>query len=260
MALTKIYAGTTTEKNTQGINTSITYAGTKAECETWMNGHAVNSTDEYGKLVSATISQSAGSIYLLTAKYLNANGASGTSSPVTPPDYAFGEKSASMDGTMMSTPLEQHPDYKMCWNHYLSARDDASSSPQWWANVTTPILGANAEYYKWLSSPGELPVGFDQDGHYWSIIKNPTMPGVTSYDVCCYTQTESARYRTYALACAAVAAKLNKIGAPTISPGFSGGSWKCDRATVSWTGDYWLATLTYTYSAAGWNSTLYQSV
>lgn len=260
MALNQLHNGVTTEKTTQGIAKSISYVGTKSECETWFASHPINESTADGKLVSVNIDQYSGTLYRLTVKYLNANGDSGSSTPTTPPDYSYGTYSAQLNGSMLSTPLEQHPDYKMCWNYFLAARDDASSNPQWWANVTTPILGANAEYYKWLSSPSELPVGFDSDGHYWSIIKYPTMPGVQNYDVAAYTQTESARFRSYALAAAAVAGKLNKVFThPTIDPGFTGGSWKCDGASVSWTGDYWLATLTYTYSKDGWNTTLYNT-
>lgn len=257
----KQLGGISKEKTTQGLALSISYVGTKAECERWQSEHAINSTDANGKLTSVSVDQYGGAIYRVTAKYINVNGDSGIGYATTPPDYSYGTYSAQLDGSMLSTPLEQHPDYRVCWNYYLAARDDTNwSIPQWWGNVTTPILAsANAEKYKWISSPGELPPN-DSLGHYWAILKNPLFPGITSYDVAAYTQTESARFRSYAAAAASVAAKLNVVYThPPTDPGFSGGSWKCDRATISWTGDYWLATLTYTYSALGWNTTLYNT-
>ena len=54
-----------------------------------------------------------------------------------------------------------------------------------------------------------------------------------------------------------VAGKLNQIGRPEEDFGMtpSGYNWKCDNATVSWNGKYWLATLTWTRSGnnKGWD-------
>ena len=89
------------------------------------------------------------------------------------------------------------------------------------------------------------------------------MPGVTSYDVACYTQQEKARYRNYADACAAVKNRANKTftSAQIVNNGFTGGNWKGDGASIAWDGEYWIATFTYTFSAnaSGWNSTLYEA-
>lgn len=263
----KQLGGISKEKTTQGLALSISYVGTKAECERWQSEHAINSTDANGKLTSVSVDQYGGAIYRVTAKYINVNGDSGIGYATTPPDYTYGKYSAQLDGGMLSTPLEQHKDangnadYKTCWNYYLAARDDTAwAIPAWATTATDTVLtGADAETYRWISSPSEKPQN-DSLGHYWAIIQNPTMPGITSFDVATYTQTESARFRSYAAAAASVAAKLNVVYThPPTDPGFTGGSWKCDRATISWTGDYWLATLTYTYSAAGWNTTLYNT-
>lgn len=261
MALTEVYQGRSSEKNTQGITTTISYVGTKAECDDWVATHSINvTTDANGKLVSATVDQYGGSIYRLTTKYLNANGDSGIGYATTPPDYTYGKYSASLDGSMLSTPLEQHPSYLQNWNHYLIARYHVSAAPPttpaWWstAGVADVIPSADQDTFRWSDSPS-LPT--EQD-YVWTVLENPTLPGITSYDVAQYTQTESARFRSYADACASVKAKLNTVvSTPSVDPGFVGGNWKVDRATIAWTGDYWLATLTYTYSADGWNSTLY---
>ena len=88
-----------------------------------------------------------------------------------------------------------------------------------------------------------------------------TKAGIDSFDTAVYTVTESARFRTASAAGAMVAAKLNKIGAPSQTFGNSNGNWKCDDAEVSWSGKYWIAKLTWIRSAddSGWDSELYGS-
>lgn len=277
MPLTELYEGCTTERDVNGISTTVVYTGTKTECQNWANEQTIGATyPALGKLSSITISQAGGSIYNVSAKYENANGTSGSTSPVTPPDYSFGIYSASLDCTMMSTPLEIHKnaagqyDYLCNWNQYLIGKyakgGTAPSVPAWWSTlgadsttgVISPIPQADQQTYQWADY-GTLPI---EDGYEFVVLKTPTMAGYQSYDRCLFTQTESARFRTYALAVASVANYVNKVGTPINNPGspFVNGRWKCDRATVTWTGDYWLATLTWTYSPDGWNSTLYTPV
>jgi hypothetical protein len=265
VALVELYNGRTVDRDTNGISTTITYSGTKAECDTWAAAQTVGATyPGLGKLSNTSVSQLEGAIYSVSARYQNANGDSGASgSEVVPPDYSFGEYSASMNCSMLSTPLEQHPNYRTCWNYFLAARDDASTNPQWWPNITTPVItGANAELYRFLSSPSELPIGKDDSGHSWAIVKNPVLPGVQSYDRALYTQTESARFRKRTDAVSSIAQYANKIGTPINDPGspFVSGKWKCDNASVTWNNEYWLATLTWTYSPDGWSSLLYDAV
>lgn len=265
MALANLYNGTTTERDENGITTTYTQTGTKSECETWASNQTIGATYAgLGKLATVTVSQLGGDIYTVAARYQNANGTSGSSGDeVVPPDYTFGEYSATMNCSMLSTPLEQHPNYRTCWNYFLAARDDASTNPQWWPNITTPVItGTNAELYRFLTSPSELPVGKDDNGHFWAIVKNPTKPGVQSYDRALYTQTESARFRTRAEAVASISQYANKIGTPINNPGspFVSGKWKCDNASVEWSGEYWRGTLIWTYSQDGWDSDLYDAV
>lgn len=278
MALTELYEGRTTERDVNGISTTVTYYGSEADCEAWAAAQTIGATYAgLGKLATITISQGGGSIYHVAAKYQNANGTSGsTGSEVVAPDYSYGVYSASLDCSMMSTPLEIHKnssgqyDYKCCWNQYLIGKypknGTAPTTPLWWdtlgANASTgvisPIPAAAQQTYQWATY-GTLP---QEDGYEFIVLETPTMAGYQSYDRCLFTQTESARFRTYALAVASVANYANKVGTPINNPGspFVNGRWKCDRATVSWTGEYWLATLTWTYSPDGWNSTLYQTV
>jgi hypothetical protein len=264
--VTEIYNGRTWERDAHGINTTIVYAGDKTNCEGYANSLTVGATyDGLGKLASVTVTQAEGAIYNVTAKYANANGSATGGNSVIPPNYAFGQKSASMDGNMLSAPIEQHPSYLMNWNHYLLARyavggTAPASAPSWWSTATASdvIPDGYREDYQWADS-GNLPM---EDGYVWFVLKNPTMPGFQSYDRALYSQTESARYTTYALALSAVYNQLNHTGTPAFLPSgtpFVAGNWKCDRATVSWTGEFWIATLTWTYSPDGWNSTLYSA-
>ena len=279
MALTVIYQGRTEERDTAGITTSITYSGTLSECTQFIQSNYVGRTySGLGRLDSMVLSQQGGSIYNVTARYQNANGASGGGSggedTVVPPDYSFGSYSATLDGSMLSTPLEQHPSYRKNWNYYLLGRckkppettpptpPSPPATPAWWstATATTVMSDSDQMKYKWVEHESETPI---EDDYVWVTLQNPQLAGFQSYDRALFTETESQRCQTYAEAVALVATRLNKIGTPTYTSGmsdFDDGKWKCDRATVQWTGDYWLATLTWTYSPDGWNQTLYQTL
>lgn len=279
-SVTEVYHGRTWERDSNGITTTVIYTGTKADCDGWAAAQTIGATYAgLGKLASVAVTQDGGAIYNVTARYQNANGTSGgTSLPVTPPDYTFGEFSATLDCTMMSTPLEIHRnasgsyDYRVNWNHYLLGRSavvpgqttNPPNIPAWWytlgANSSTGAIGmipsADQSSFRLSETGSDLP---QEDGYEWFVIATPTMAGYTSYDRCLYTQTEAARFRNRSAAIAAVSSYANKRGTPINNPGspFVDGRWKCDRATVSWTGDFWLASLTWTYSPDGWNATLY---
>jgi hypothetical protein len=173
---------------------------------------------------------------------------------------------------MISSPLEQHvnssfaSNYRWCWNHSLAQKFDKNSvpatiptAPGWWSTLGAEDLIPIADQanYQWYQSFSELP---QDDNHQWVTIKRPTMPGVTSYDEAGYTLTMLERQKTYTAAETVAKAKANKIFTNTqVGSSFSGGNWKCDRATVAWHGEFWIVTLTFTYSARGWNTTLYDT-
>ena len=265
MALQLKYQGKNREKTADGTVITITWYGTQNECESMLASAAINSTTAgLGRLVSAGTRPGEGGFWEVYYKYSTAGYASGSS--VTAPSTVVGEKSATMNCSMMSTPLEQHPNYKLNWNHWLAARyktGSAPSAPSWWTNqgASYVIPSADQKTFKVLNSNTELPQSPDLEGYTWEIIATPAMPGVTSYDVACYTQQEKARYRNFADACAAVKNRANKTftSAQIVNNGFTGGNWKGDGASIAWDGEYWIATFTYTFSAnaSGWNSTLY---
>lgn len=277
MAVTALYQGKSTERNKDGITTVETYSGTKTDCETYAASKTIGASySGLGILDSISIAQLDGTIYSVTLKYQNANGQAGTT-PVIPPNYEFGQKSGSLDGTMMSTSLEIHKnasgqyDYLWNWNHFLLGRmakagGTTPTTPDWWedlgADPTTGALAlipvADQETFQW-SETGSVPL---EEDYVWIVLEPPTMPGYQSYDRALYTWTESARYRDLATALSMVSSQVNKRGTPTYLPPntpFVAGNWKCDRATVEYTGEFWKATLTWTYSPDGWNTTLYQA-
>lgn len=268
MALQWKYQGRSKEKNADGIITTVTWYGTKQECEQQLENAPINSTTVgLGRLFAASMAQGEGNFWEVSYKYTSAGYASGEQ--VVAPTTVVGEKSATMNCSLISTPLEQHPNYLMKWNHYLAARyksgQTVPTAPLWWdsAGATFIIPGADQLNFRICDSRGEIPSGFDAEGYAWIEIDKPTMPGVQSYDVASYTQTEKSRYRQYADACAAIAARMNKIftSAQIVNNGFTGGNWKCDGATIEWDGEFWIATSTYTFSAnaSGWNTTLYET-
>ena len=267
MALNNLYQGRTRERDQNGITVTVTYTGTKSECEAWEAQQTIGATYAgLGKLASTSVQQREGSIYVVVARYQNANGTSGAvGSEVVPPDYTFGEFSATLDCSMLSTPLEQHPSYHKNWNNYLIGRMAVGGTPPgvppWWSySVAQTVIPASVQdIYRWCENESEKPL---EQGYTWITVALPTKPGVTSYDRALYTLTESARFRTWAEAVAAVDAYADKRGTPINNPGapFVDGKWKCDRANVRWSGEYWLGTLTWTYSPDGWDSDLYSAV
>ena len=115
----------------------------------------------------------------------------------------------------------------------------------------------DSQKYRWVKSLPEAPV--DKNG-FWHDLKAPIKPGQDSYEISTYSITETAKFRSARSAGRMVAGKLNQIGKPDEDFGLtpSGYNWKCDNATVSWNGKYWLATLTWTRSGnnKGWDTDL----
>ena len=259
------YQGITKEKTQNGIAYTIVYTGTKTQCENAQSSLEIPSTDAtFGRLESATVTQDNGPVYNLTLKYTTAGYASGSS--VTPPTTVVGEKSRTLDCTILSTPLQQHVNYLMQWDHYLAAKvpiggtKPAPTDYAWWAtaDATFTLTAAQAETYAILDS-STVPVE-PNSGYTWVIVENPTKPGVTSYDEACYTLTILQRARHWGAGLALSVNKANRIYTNAnlgVNTAFVDGTWKCDHADVSWDGEYWIVKLTFTYSRRGWDRVLY---
>lgn len=267
MATKLLHQGFTQEKTANGIVTTITYYGTKNDMNSQFSSVGVPATSsEYGRLESISKNQIAADLWSLSYKYTTAGYTSGSATPSTPPSTVVGVKSYSLDCAMISSPLEQHPNYLKKWNYGLARKYAISdkpstlpSTPQWYdsATATSVIPIADQGDYQWFQSTSELPL---EIGYVWVELAQPTLAGFSSYDESGYTLTMLERQKTYAAAETVAKAKANKIFTNTqVGSSFSGGNWKCDRATVAWDGEFWIVTLTFTYSARGWNTTLYDT-
>ena len=249
------YQSRVKERNGDGRISTIVYQGTREEVLAIQAEHAIDELGDDGRLKSNRVYQESPNIWACDMRYeADANGEFANA-----PDTAYGKKSATLKGAMLSMPLETHPDYRTNWNYFLAAAPGTSAVPSWWETAKdTTLSDADAQKYRWVKSASECPL--DKKG-LWRTIKKPEMPGVDSYDVATYSITESARFGSARSAGAFVANQLNKVKAPSETFGISGGNWKCDDASVSWSGKYWLATLTWTRSGdnGGWNKKLYKN-
>ncbi len=240
-------------QNGEGLVTTIVYQGEQSEIQALQADLSIDESSEYGRLRATRLYQESPKIWCCELQYeTNASG-----EYATPPAKAYGKKTAQLRGSMLSLPLESHKDYKTNWNHYLAAAPGITAIPAWWATAKdTVISNTDAQKYRWVSSPGECPS--DRQG-LWRTVKDPAKPGVNSYDVATYTIQETARFSSARAAGKMIANTLNKIGTPCEVFGISSGDWKCDSADVSWSGKYWLATLSWTRSGddKGWDKQLY---
>ena len=232
-----------------------TYEGTEAEIDALIAQHTIGEVVNDGALVSMTKSQIGGTLWNAELRYEISGGGGGSA---TPPSNAWGSKSATLRGSVLAIPLANHSKYRANWDHYLAAAPGTPDTPpNWWATADSVALSeALSLSYAWIGSPGELPSG--PTGR-WRLLKTPTKPGYTTYDVATYSITETAKYKTATAAGNAIAGKLNHVGSPSEKFGISGGNWKCDDASVQWDGKRWLGTTTWTRSGdnKGWDKDLY---
>lgn len=262
------YQGATLEVAKDGTSRTETWYGSRVDMEALARELASGSARAEGAVSRVRVSQGDGDFWECEATFTSGSsvtlvggggagqgGGGGAGNP-TPPDTAYGKRSATLKGGMLSLPLERHPRYRTRWNHWLAAAPGVTAVPGWWE--THSAGGGRTDTYAWLRDVSELPTD-PATNRPWTILKPPAKPGVESYDMATYAVTESARFQTAAAAGRMVAGKLNSIGQPSNNFGIAGGNWKCDDAQVAWTGKYWLATLTWTRSgdSRGWDSDLY---
>lgn len=166
-----------------------------------------------------------------------------------------GKKSAQLSVRNIQIPLQQHPEYRTIWNHYLIANN--GNCPSWITDKTDTLLTtADRANYQWVKSIGEVPVDPDSQGRYWEIVAKPSKAGVEYYDMACFVVTISAKYKTASSAGGAISKNINKIASPSQDFGLSG-QWKLDQASVSYDGKHWIASSTYTRAIDEWDKDLY---
>ncbi len=255
MAISLKYQSKQIERNTGGQVTTQAWTGTREEMEALAAEIQPGEPGEGGTLESVRIYQDGGNIWACERRYsVDQNG-----DYRNKPNVVYGKKSATLHGSMLSMPLENHKNYRTHWNYYLASAPDVTYIPAWWLTAKDPVLSQeDAQKFAWIRSPAETPV--DKNGR-WNIVTNPDFPGVNSYDVAVYSITETAKYKSAKAAGQAIGRKLNQIGKPDEDFGLTpaGYNWKCDDATVSYNGGDWFATATWTRSGdnKGWNRELY---
>ena len=240
------------ERSDSGINSSVTMTGHRDDIEALYNSLSPGMFTENGKVAAVRMFQESPQIWACEIRY----GGDSEGNDNDEPNTAYGKKSAQLNGSMLSLPLESHPDYRMCWNHYLVAAPGVESIPSWWESARESQISESGRYV-WVKDLASAPT--DKTGSLWRSLRDPIKPGVDTYDVAVYSITETVKCRSCNAAGALVANQLNKIGTPTYTLGITGGDWKCDNAAVSWNGKAWLATLTWTRSgnSKGWDKDLY---
>ena len=250
------YQSRSMEATTDGITTVFTYFGDIDELRMLQSGCRPGALSPEGRLRSSRLVQSEGDVWSLEMRFeADADG----NYAVAPPTE-YGKRSASLKGAMLSLQLEVHKDYRANWNYYLAAAPGVTAIPSWWATAKGTLLSSgDSQKYAWIKLLSELPV--DKKGR-WRSLAEPTQKGTESYDVAVYSVTETIRCRSQNDAGKMVANKLNRVGSPVNDFGITGGDWKCDDASVSWSGKYWLATLSWTRSGddRGWNRNFYTEV
>ena len=243
----------TLERSQNGSVYSIVYYGGRDEIAELQSEHPIGEFSDFGILVSNAMKPVDG-FHELELKYQANSDGSG----IEPPDTAYGKRSAALSGSVLSLPIEKCVNYRACWNHYLMAAPNVNDLPSWWASAKTVVLSSDlSQKYQWCKNIGEAPASGKLR---WHVLKDPVKPGVESIDYPTFTMTESARYQSFKAAVDMVGKRMNMIVTPfTSGVDASGGrTWKCDSASVQYTGKYWLASFSYTLSGpGGWDTDLY---
>ncbi|MBO5724780.1 MAG: hypothetical protein J6S58_08135 [Lentisphaeria bacterium] len=270
-----IYQGESYERSEKGSIRKKIYCGTREELESCLDsievGKQESGSEEY--ISSAILTQKDGPLWgleitsvdpLTEGEYFNRK-----------PNTAYGEKSARLECSCSTIPVESLPSYRKHWDHYLIVGEKADSSgtvlaadvlnsqPDFWETASASFIMPRefANTYRWIKDPAECPVYVGSDSRKWRICRTPTKPGVAYVDKAVYRITESIRCRTSRSAGEFAANVINKITVPFERFGIkhNPNCWKCDSASIHWNGKDWIATIVYTMSPdpAGWDKDLY---
>ena len=244
------------ERSDNGVISSVTMTGPKDDIEALYNSLVPGMFTENGKVAAVRMFQESPQIWACEIRY----GSDSDGNDNDEPNTVYGKKSAQLNGSMLSLPLEAHPDYLVCWNHYLVASPGTNAVPAWWKSAKDAVIaGADNKKYMWVKDLSAAP---QESSGIWHAVKAPVKAGTETFDVAVYSITETVKCRSCNAAGALVANQLNKIGKPTYTLGIVGGDWKCDNANVFWGGKAWFATLTWTRSGnnKGWDKDIYKEI
>lgn len=275
MALSLKHGSRTNRVDAHRTETSVTWQGTYSEVITLKESLKIGeSTEEFGTLTQIELAQGDGVIWLLTLNYAKAIPQLEIESENEPVEQ---ELSASV----ISVPIEAHPYYRACWNHYLlgkceyEGKDYSKDFPVWWGGKTDPLLDPMSEgkNYMWVKNLSETPpatkyvqwaiVSGTPLGAQSNVVCVPTKPGVTSYDKALFVIKETGFHAKKRDAGWATRDLLNSIVDKPLLGDFGltkqGYNWKVDDIQVVYEGGQWVATRTYTMSGdnKGWDRDLY---
>lgn len=269
------YQGESHERSGKGSVCRKIYTGSKEELKEYLSSLEIGSGESESETVSsAVLSQKEGPLWQLevTHTILESSGSYFSRKPNT----AYGERSAKLECSCVSVPIETLPSYRKHWDHYLLIGELADPSGTLYTEHSTEVLPpfwetADASFlmptefinmFRWVRDPRECPVYVGNDRRKWRIFCNPTKPGAVYVDKAVYRITESVRCRTSKQAGEFAGNVINKITVPFERFGIkhSENCWKCDSASIHWNGNDWIATMIYTMSPdpMGWDKDFYE--
>lgn len=258
MSLTLAYQGQEVSKSNQQSFYKQTWQGFETQVDTKISELTLGVFHQNkGYLTQWRKSQKDGPIWQVEIQYtVSYTNNSGNQSATE-----VGQKSATLTTRNLQLPLEKLQDYKTKWNYYLAGLG-GMATPAWWSTATDLFIipVTDRKYYKWCRSVSEVPLDPDpQTGLYWQILQKPTKPGIEYFDYAYFTVTEKAKYNTSSAAGNAINSNINQLISPSNTFGLGSNDWKLDDATVSWDGNYWIASMTFTKSPTHWDFDLYGS-
>ena len=240
--------------NSGGTSYREIYYGTREEVEKRSSALSVGDRDKTGEfeLVSWRTRQIGGPVYEIELVWENLNAGSNLRFLIG----RHGPREHSLDVTVMSVPLERHPDYRTNWNYCLAAKG-TDTIPAWWATATDPVLAASQRSsYRWVKTPNAVSAL----GEAWHLLKMPTLNS-ESWLMPSYTITEFSRHCTLRDASWAAAARAGKICDPELGDfNVEVENWLNLGGQIYPDGRRYVAKVIYKASPdpEGWNETLYE--
>lgn len=259
MAIRIKYQSKNNTRTQSRVSSGITYYAEEAELKAWAAALHVGGTlpGLEGAITSIRTAQEDGDIWIceVVGEFQVDDGGNPSN-----PESSTGPNSQRLTGTRLNLPLEDHPKYRTRWNHVLFAREGVTETPAWWTDATDTALSSDiAKDYQWGEVGAPPPSGW-----YLLLPRDERFKGVSSWDKCLYTVTETAKHASKSQAGWVSAKLLNSIVSSPLLGDFGltskvGGNWKVEDVNVYYDGNFWLADRSYTLSgdSRGWNDVLY---
>lgn len=269
-----------------GKTMKVTYVGFQDPIFELNNSLKIGDIDwEWGRLNTKKITQKEGPHWLLTLEWeIEFDDKDGDSSEGNgnsrPKGTSRQPTTSSLNCTMMSVPIEMHPNYRMRWTNFLYCKYDLyGNSPDVTQDLKTRLqawvtahrndqvdinpdekidlgtgYGGNVNVstiFKWVKNPSAVP--YDKNGrNTWHMAIKKLKPGLEKFDMPIYTLTEYSYHSNWSYASWVVTSRAGKIAYP-INGDFGidqrlGGNWLCRNGSIKFDGKYWIAELQYAHS------------